>query len=94
MRALAESVLDGADIDDPGQTYFATYALYQMGGRSWQVWSERVAGLVAAVADDGRDGSGAPLLAGDGDRWPSRVADSALRALTLEAYYRYTRLVR
>ena len=75
--------------------YYATYALYQMGGRHWSEWSKR---LTDAVVKQQRKepecaaGSWDPIGVWGEDG--GRVYSTAILALTLEAYYRYTRLVR
>ena len=75
--------------------YYATYALYQMGGRHWTEWSKK---LTDAVVNKQRKdpecakGSWDPIGAWGEDG--GRVYSTAILALTLEAYYRYTRLVR
>ncbi|MBM4060377.1 MAG: terpene cyclase/mutase family protein [Planctomycetes bacterium] len=73
--------------------YYGSYAIYQFGGQAWREWSRA---LVPAVVDtQRRDGNAAgswdPIDAWGDDG--GRVYSTALLALTLEAYYRYTRLV-
>ena len=74
--------------------YFATFATYQMGGRHWKAWSKA---MTPAVVDNQRqDGN----VRGSWDPkgvWGAeggRVYSTALMVLSLEAYYRYTRIVR
>ena len=74
--------------------YYGTYALYQYGGRPWAQWERR---LKQAVVDPQRrdgnfDGSWDPVGVWGEDG--GRVYSTALLCLTLEAYYRYTRLAR
>lgn len=74
--------------------YYATYALYQMGGRHWTAWEKA---LKPAVVDSQRgDGNfkGSWDAIGAWGEDGGRVYSTALLCLTLEAYYRYTRLVR
>ena len=90
MRQSADLLLLQADVKDPWCAYWTTYALYQMGGRPWTTWSRRLQeGIVQTQSKaPGAEGSWDPPPGG------SRLVTTALRALTLEAYYRYTRLVR
>ncbi|MCA8944329.1 MAG: terpene cyclase/mutase family protein [Planctomycetes bacterium] len=74
--------------------YYATYALYQMGGRHWTTWEKS---LTTAVVKPQRTegnfkGSWDPVGVWGEDG--GRVYSTAILCLTLEAYYRYTRLVR
>jgi hypothetical protein len=74
--------------------YYATYALYQMGDRHWKTWSEKLQpAVVQTQRKDGNfAGSWDPI-----DVWGEdggRVYSTATLVLTLEAYYRYTKLVR
>jgi hypothetical protein len=74
--------------------YYATYALYQMGGRHWKEWSTRLTdAVVHTQRQDGNSrGSWDPVGAWGEDG--GRVYSTAILVLSLEAYYRYTRLVR
>ena len=73
--------------------YYASYALFQVGGKAWIEWSKALDG--ALVKTQRRDGN----FAGSWDPvgvWGEdggRVYSTAILALTLEAYYRYTRLM-
>ncbi|MHC5062817.1 MAG: prenyltransferase/squalene oxidase repeat-containing protein [Planctomycetota bacterium] len=74
--------------------YYASYALYQMGGKHWKTWS---AALTKAVANTQRkDGNyrGSWDPAGAWGEDGGRVYSTAILVLTLEAYYRYSALVR
>ncbi|MFG0328818.1 MAG: hypothetical protein ACF8PN_02860 [Phycisphaerales bacterium] len=69
--------------------YYATLALYQHGGESWEAWNERlVPELLEHQHQDGRlSGSWNPA-----DQWSTiggRVYQTALCTLSLEVYYRY-----
>jgi hypothetical protein len=73
--------------------YYATYALFQFGGAHWREWSKALRSAVVATQckDGNAAGSWDPV-----DAWGEdggRVYSTAILALTLEAYYRYTRLV-
>ena len=75
--------------------YFGTYALYQMGGRSWSLWSKALTD--ALVTPQCREGNAKGSWDPQSDVWglsAGRVYTTAMGVLTLEAYYRYTRLVR
>ncbi len=74
--------------------YWATYAMYQTGGARWQKWNKA---LLQAALDSQRKDS---WMAGSWDPvgvWGEtggRVYATAMMALSLEASYRYQRLVR
>ena len=77
------------DIDD---WYFGSYALFQLGGPSWEAWD---AALERALLDNQRHdgdckGSWDPRNASD--NWGGRVGMTAFAALCLEVEYRYTRV--
>ena len=74
--------------------YYATYAMYQMGGAYWKDWSNKLNDAVVKPqrTDGNFKGSWDPV-----DVWGEdggRVYSTASCVLTLEAYYRYTKLVR
>ena len=74
--------------------YYATYAMYQMGGEYWKNWSAKLNdAIVKPQRSDGNfKGSWDPI-----DVWGEdggRVYSTATLVLTLEAYYRYSKLVR
>ncbi len=77
--------------------YYATYALFQYGGSHWTDWQKKLE--TAVVKHQHRDGSKKNLV-GSWDpvgAWGEdggRVYSTAILTLTLEAYYRYSRLVR
>jgi hypothetical protein len=74
--------------------YYGTYAMYQAGGPQWAAWSKRLdAAVVKTQRNDGNfQGSWDPIGVWGEDG--GRVYSTAILALCLEAYYRYTRLVR
>jgi hypothetical protein len=99
MRAAADTILQKPPVWDEGSGaidhyywYYATYALYQMGGRHWQSWSRDLTkAVVNTIRDDGNfRGSWDPVGAWGEDG--GRVYSTAILVLTLEAYYRYTRV--
>jgi len=101
MNAAADLILSKPPIWDPKAGtidhyywYYATYALFQMGGRHWQEWSKKLTEAVVKPQrmDGNFKGSWDPLCAWGEDG--GRVYSTATLVLTLEAYYRYTKLVR
>jgi hypothetical protein len=77
--------------------YYATYALYQMGGRRWTEWQRRLEPTVCRHQHlDGRQknlhGSWDPI--GPWGEDGGRVYSTAILTLTLQATFRYTRLLR
>ncbi len=72
--------------------YYATYALYQIGGRHWRQWSKALTpAVVKSQRTDGSfDGSWDP--AGVWGEDGGRVYSTATLVLTLEAYYRISRV--
>jgi len=74
--------------------YYASYAMFQMGGHYWTTWRKSLDNaLVKSQRRDGHEkGSWDPISAW-GDEG-GRVYTTALGVLTLEVYYRYTHLIR
>ena len=100
MKLAADTILQKPPVwDKQGSVdhyywYYGTYALYQMGGKWWNQWQKK---LTKSVVDTQRkDGNfkGSWDAAGVWGEDGGRVYSTAMLALTLEAYYRYTRLVR
>jgi hypothetical protein len=77
--------------------YYATYALFQMGGKHWTDWQKK---LETAVVKNQHMDKSKKNLYGSWDpkgAWGEdggRVYSTATLVLTLEAYYRYSKLVR
>ncbi len=77
--------------------YYATYALFQYGGAHWNDWKKKLE--TSVVKHQHREATQKNLL-GSWDpigAWGEdggRVYSTAILVLTLEAYYRYSRLVR
>lgn len=104
MKAAADLILSKPPIWDPKAGtideyywYYATYSLFQMGGRHWTEWQKKLD--TAVVKSQNRDkakknlyGSWDPIGAWGEDG--GRVYSTAILTLTLEAYYRYSKLVR
>jgi len=73
--------------------YYATYALYQVGGDAWRQWSKSLTPVV--VKTQRRDGNFKGSWDPDG-AWGhvgGRVYSTAILTLTLQAYYRYARVL-
>ncbi|MEZ5964801.1 MAG: prenyltransferase/squalene oxidase repeat-containing protein [Planctomycetota bacterium] len=73
--------------------YYGTYAMYQVGGSQWDQWSKSVNDAVVKHqrTDENFKGSWDPE-----DAWGQdggRVYATAILVLTLEAYYRYSRVL-
>ena len=77
--------------------YYATYALFQTGGKHWKKWQRR---LAPAVIKTQHTDANRPNLHGSWDpvgAWGEdggRVYSTAILALTAQAHYRYCRLLR
>ncbi|MCC6781951.1 MAG: terpene cyclase/mutase family protein [Planctomycetes bacterium] len=100
MRAQADLILkkppvwNAADGSvDHYYWYYATYALYQMGENWWKTWEKHLNdAVVKTQRQDGNYlGSWDPICVWGEDG--GRVYSTALLCLTLEAYYRYSRIV-
>lgn len=73
--------------------WFGSQAMYQMGGKYWTSWSKGLKRLPGHQRVDGNaKGSWDPV--GVWGPYGGRIASTALTVLTLETYYRLTRLVR
>jgi len=92
MSRAADRIVAQAKLADPEQTYWASYALYQLGGKRWSRWQDKVKAKILASQitdhDDEHATSWAPIAPF------GRARTTALQVLTLEAYFRYSRLVR
>ena len=73
--------------------YYGTYAMYQVGGPAWNQWSKAINDAVVKKqrADGNPKGSWDPEDAWGADG--GRVYSTAILALTLEASYRYARVI-
>ncbi|NOT32420.1 MAG: hypothetical protein HOP15_18395, partial [Planctomycetes bacterium] len=70
--------------------YYATLALFRVGGREWERWNTALQATLLPAQDE--DGSWRPLdvyseYAGDDDG--ERTYSTAMCVLSLEIYYRY-----
>ncbi|MBK8097917.1 MAG: hypothetical protein IPK26_12470 [Planctomycetes bacterium] len=105
MRLAADEILSKPPTwDEAGGSidcyywYYATYALYQMGGARWDKWRQPLTtAVVRTQIKDGRRPNVFGSWDPHNDVWGEaggRVYMTAMLTLTLEAYYRYTRLIR
>ncbi len=101
MNTAADRILSKPPLwDEDGGTidhyywYYATYALYQMGGEHWADWSRYLTDAVVKTqrTDGNFQGSWDPIGVWGGSG--GRIYSTALMLLTLQAYYRYSRLIR
>ena len=99
MLAAADRVLRAPPRwDDHGSIdhytwYYATYALYQLGGARWKSWSKKLTDAVVKTQRDDGTARGSWDPVGVWGEDGGRVYSTAILALTLEAYYRYTRVI-
>jgi hypothetical protein len=104
MKAAADLLVRKPPVWDPKggaidhyYWYYATYALFQMGGKHWDTWQRA---LETAVVGNQHHDKAKPNLFGSWDpacAWGDdggRVYSTAILTLTLQAHYRYTKLVR
>ncbi len=100
MRRAANTLLTRPIAWTPGEGnidcyywWFGTQSMYQMGRKYWSEWSKRLAILLRHQREDGNaKGSWDPVGA-----WGpagGRLGSTAMIVLTLESYYRLTRMVR
>jgi hypothetical protein len=90
LTRAADVVSANADARSPATAYWVSYALFQGGGEPWRKWQPRLkdAIITTQVTDPVERGSWDPV---DG---LGRATTTALNVLTLEVYYRYSRLVK
>ncbi|MFH1998386.1 MAG: prenyltransferase/squalene oxidase repeat-containing protein [Planctomycetota bacterium] len=75
--------------------YYGSYAMYQMGGRYWRMWKDKMISAVVEnqITDPGNEmGSWDPQVDPWGDSG-GRVYSTALCTLCLEVFYRYENIV-
>lgn len=93
VDTLAESPPRAVPLD-PMTLLWGNLAMFQVGGERWQLWNFVVRDFLVAQQrrDEPHDGSWDPALFGaSGARW-GRVMTSAVCALSLEVYYRYSQV--
>jgi len=74
--------------------YYGSYAMYQLGGKDWDVWQRPM--VKAVVKTQRMDGDERGSWDPEYDPWGhrgGRVYSTAIMALTLEVYYRYDRVL-
>ncbi len=73
--------------------YYATYSMYQVGGRDWNTWQEGIKDIADHQIGNGEmKGSWDPQV----DPWGAaggRVYSTAILALLMEVYYRYDTVI-
>ncbi len=82
-----------ARICDMYYWYYGSYALYQVGGSRWKKWNKALKGAVidSQRKDGSHEGSWDPV--GPWGHAGGRVYSTATMVLTMEVYYRYSRLL-
>jgi len=101
MKAAADRILaspvmwdEDAGTIDHYYWYYATYAMYQMGGRYWQRWAHRMLPEITKHQRKEGHAAGSWDPSGVWGESGGRIYSTALMTLTLQAYYRYTKLLR
>lgn len=72
--------------------YYATYAMYQLGGEHWRKWKKAMNGAILPNQREDGDYLGSWDPIGPWGYQGGRVYATATMVLTLEVYYRYSRL--
>jgi hypothetical protein len=99
MKAAADTILSKPPrTAEPGAIdhyywYYATYALYQMGGQAWRQWSKSLSPAVEKTQREDGNFAGSWDPNGAWGETGGRVYSTAILVLTLQAYYRYTRVL-
>ena len=73
--------------------YYATYAMYQLGGQYWKKWKGAMEDAIVKNARKDGDYKGSWDPIGAWGYQGGRVYSTATMVLTLEVYYRYSRLL-
>lgn len=95
LRNAADTLLAaGLGTDEPLYTYFATYALFQVGGEGWDSWHEALIPTLLQQQVGQGENAGSWEPRGVVGQLCGRAGETALRGLTLELYYRYERATR
>ncbi|MCZ6689028.1 MAG: terpene cyclase/mutase family protein [Planctomycetota bacterium] len=71
--------------------YYGTYAMFQLGGRSWREWNKAMKPALLPTQRQGGDEDGSWDAVGEWGIAGGRVYSTAINVLTLEIYYRYER---
>jgi hypothetical protein len=83
-----------ADTVDYYYWYYGSYAMFQMGGKYWNLWKDRL--IKALVANQCHDGCAKGSWPPQVDPWGDdggRIYSTALCILSLEAFYRYDNIL-
>lgn len=86
---FGQVLAEGDHQGDPWACWLTTNALYQIGGKSWATWNRSLRRVVEAQETAGELQNSWPPT---GDC--SRLHSTLLRVLTLQVYYRYSRIMR
>jgi hypothetical protein len=90
---LLRKALPDPDQRDMYYWYYGTYAMYQMGGKHWRAWSRSLKETI--VESQRQDGDLRGSWDPDGP-WGfsgGRVYSTAMMTLSLQVYYRYSRVL-
>jgi len=74
-------------------TYYGSLTMFQMGGDYWKNWNRSLKEMLLPKQRKDGDFSGSwDVIGGSDDKLAGRVYMTAMSALSLEVYYRYTQL--
>ena len=68
--------------------------MFQMGGRYWNTWKKHIGDALLPNQIQAGNAAGSRDPVGVWSEDGGRVCSTAMSVLTLEAYYRYSRLIR
>lgn len=91
MAKLPRWELDGSI--DMYYWYYASYAMFQWGGRDWDKWNKAMKPAVVDSQREGGDEEGSWDPIGPWGAEGGRVYSTATMALCLEVYFRYTKVL-
>ena len=74
--------------------YYGTYAMFQMGGNHWRTWNRHLNKAVTEHQIQTGNAAGSWDPVGVWGDVGGRICSTALSVLSLEASYRYARLIR
>jgi len=92
LRSLPEWDAQGKKVD-MYYWYYGTYAMYQLGGEHWAKWRKAMPSAVLSNQRSDGDYTGSWDPAGPWGYQGGRVYSTATMVLTLQVYYRYSRLL-
>jgi len=88
---LVERLLAEASVEKPDECYWASNALFAVGGKPWKAWQPR---LTAITTSQNTAPKSEHYLTWDPGHGHTRFETTSLRVLTLQTYYRFSHLVR